>query len=98
MTTVSREFTNELGNAIRIVIEGPTSTSENVVTPMESAQLLSAMLEHAVAHRIEWQIRRRYQHPWHSCTQDEAARMYKVMPNLVRAITVVEGAVPCSSQ
>lgn len=41
------EFTNELGNAIRITIEGPTSTSENVLTPMEAAKLRSALNEHA---------------------------------------------------
>lgn len=46
-TTVS-EFTNELGNAIRITIEGPTSTSENVLTPMEAAKLRGALNEHAV--------------------------------------------------
>lgn len=44
--TVS-EFTNELGNAIRITIEGPTSTSENVLTPMEAAKLRGALNEHA---------------------------------------------------
>lgn len=41
------EFTNELGNAIRITIEGPTSTSENVLTPMEAAKLRGALNEHA---------------------------------------------------
>ena len=44
--TVS-EFTNELGNSIRITIEGPTSTSENVLTPMEAAKLRGALNEHA---------------------------------------------------
>lgn len=34
-----REFTNELGNRIKITIEGPTSVSENILTPMEYAQL-----------------------------------------------------------
>lgn len=41
--SVSREFTNELGNAIRITIEGPTSTSENVLTPMEFQELRAAI-------------------------------------------------------
>lgn len=44
---VVREFVNELGNAIRITIEGPTSTSENVLTPMEVGQLRGALNEHA---------------------------------------------------
>jgi hypothetical protein len=44
--TVS-EFTNELGNAIRITIEGPTSTSENVLTPMEVDRLRQALNSHA---------------------------------------------------
>lgn len=38
-----REFTNELGNRIRITIEGPTSTSENVLTPIEVAELRRAL-------------------------------------------------------
>ena len=42
----TREFTNELGNAIRITIEGPTSTSENILTPMEVGQLRGALNEH----------------------------------------------------
>ena len=45
---VARDFTNELGNTIRITIEGPTSTSENILTPMEVANLRSALDEHAV--------------------------------------------------
>ena len=40
---VSREFTNELGNAIRITIEGPTSVSENILTPMEFQELRAAI-------------------------------------------------------
>jgi hypothetical protein len=44
--TVAREFTNELGNAIRITIEGPTSTSENVLTPREVVELQSALNDH----------------------------------------------------
>lgn len=43
-----REFTNELGNRIRITIEGPTSASENVLTPMEAAELRSALDAHGV--------------------------------------------------
>jgi hypothetical protein len=42
-----REFTNELENRIRITIEGPTSTSENVLTPMEVRELRGALDEHA---------------------------------------------------
>lgn len=44
---VVREFTNELGNAIRITIEGPASTSENILTPMEASKLREALNEHA---------------------------------------------------
>lgn len=40
---VSREFTNELGNRIKITIEGPTSTSENILTPMEVRELYTAI-------------------------------------------------------
>lgn len=43
-----REFTNELGNRIRITIEGPTSTSENVLTPMEASELRQALDAHGV--------------------------------------------------
>lgn len=43
------QFTNELGNAIRITIEGPTSTSENVLTPMEVEKLRGALNAHAEA-------------------------------------------------
>lgn len=42
-----RQFTNELGNAIRITIEGPTSLSENTLTPMEADQLRGALNEAA---------------------------------------------------
>lgn len=44
--STTREFTNELGNAIKITIEGPTSTSENVLTPMEVKELLSSLVTH----------------------------------------------------
>jgi hypothetical protein len=40
---VAREFTNELGNRIRITIEGPTSTSENILTPLEAQELRAAL-------------------------------------------------------
>lgn len=40
---VSREFTNELGNRIKITIEGPTSCSENVLTARETAELRIAL-------------------------------------------------------
>ncbi|WP_228897782.1 hypothetical protein [Acidovorax sp. Leaf73] len=46
--TVTREFTNELGNAIRITVEGPNSMHENIVTPMEAEQFRSALNEHAM--------------------------------------------------
>ncbi len=48
-TKVTREFTNELGNAIRITIEGPTSTSENILTPREVSELHSALNEQQAA-------------------------------------------------
>jgi hypothetical protein len=44
---ITREFTNELGNRIKITIEGPTSTSENVLTPMEGERLRRALNERA---------------------------------------------------
>ena len=44
--TVS-EFDNELGNRIRITIEGPTSTSENILTPMEVEELRAALNGHS---------------------------------------------------
>jgi len=40
---VVREFTNELGNRIKITIEGPTSMSENILTPMEAKELQAAL-------------------------------------------------------
>ena len=41
-----REFVNELGNRIRITIEGPTSISENVLTPAEVDELGTALSRH----------------------------------------------------
>ena len=41
-----RTFTNELGNPIKITIEGPASTSENTLTRLEAGQLLAALSEH----------------------------------------------------
>ena len=42
----SREFVNELGNQIRITIEGPSSKSENVLTRREADELSSVLDEH----------------------------------------------------
>jgi hypothetical protein len=56
--TTVREFINELGNRIRITIEGPTSTGENILTPMEVSELRQALNAHGVApaHGIKlWQ-------------------------------------------
>lgn len=41
--TVEREFTNELGNHIKITIEGPTSINENTLTPMEADELFKVL-------------------------------------------------------
>ena len=41
---VVREFENEIGNRIKITIEGPTSTSENILTPMEATELRRALI------------------------------------------------------
>jgi hypothetical protein len=40
------EFTNELGNLIRITIEGPTSLSTNDLTPLETSKLNDALNRH----------------------------------------------------
>lgn len=51
MTTVSRDFTNELGNRIRITIEGPSSISENEITRREAKELALALVaEYVAAH------------------------------------------------
>jgi len=39
---------------------------------------------------IEWQQRTRVSYAWRPATEAEAARMYRIQPNLVRCITVVE--------
>lgn len=44
---VERSFTNELGNLIRIVVEGPVSTHENIVTPLEAGMLRESLNEFA---------------------------------------------------
>lgn len=41
------EFTNELGNCIRITIEGPTSTSTNDLTPKEATKLNEVLSRHS---------------------------------------------------
>ena len=41
--SVVREFINELGNRIKITIEGPSSVSENILTPMETVELAAAL-------------------------------------------------------
>jgi hypothetical protein len=43
MHVIEREFTNELGNRIKITIEGPNSVSENILTLMEFNELQRAM-------------------------------------------------------
>lgn len=40
---IEREFVNELGNRIKITIEGPTSISENILTPREFYELCSTL-------------------------------------------------------
>lgn len=45
--SVVREFQNEIGNHIKITIEGPTSTSENTLTPIEATELSRALIEHS---------------------------------------------------
>lgn len=45
VATVS-EFTNEIGNSIRITIEGPTSKSTNDLTPLETTKLNEALTRH----------------------------------------------------
>ncbi|NGO50478.1 hypothetical protein [Allomesorhizobium camelthorni] len=58
---VTRAFTNELGNRIKITIEGPTSTSENILTPVEYAELQAACAQPAaVADQIIGQIEERF--------------------------------------
>lgn len=44
--TTTTEFKNELGNTIRITIEGPTSKSTNDLTPNETAKLTEALTNH----------------------------------------------------
>lgn len=39
----TREFTNELGNRIKITIEGPASISENILTKREFTELREAI-------------------------------------------------------
>jgi hypothetical protein len=39
-----RSFTNELGNTVRIIIEGPHSISENELTRLEARELAIALL------------------------------------------------------
>jgi hypothetical protein len=61
MFNVIRTFTNELGNKIsvgveattednqprvKITLQGPESLSENIITPMEARELLSALWIH----------------------------------------------------
>ncbi len=43
--TVDRTFINERGRQIRIVIEGPASVSENLVTEIEARHLQAALRE-----------------------------------------------------
>lgn len=45
--TTVRAFTNEIGNAIKITIEGPTSISENTLTRTEADELRQALVEHS---------------------------------------------------
>ena len=91
--TTLREFTNELGNRVRITIEGPASVGEFVVTPMEFEQLRAGLSEHAVtiapasagteerhdSPKLDWQ---REHASWRSC----------------RSLTPSRGAIPESER
>lgn len=48
---IRREFDNELGNRITITIDGPTSRSENILTPREATELRNGLdeMEQALA-------------------------------------------------
>lgn len=43
---------------------------------------------------IEWQVRGRHHYEWRRASEEIARAMYMVNPGHVRAVTVVEGAVP----
>lgn len=45
VATTTREFINELGNRIKITIEGPNSSSENILTPLEAIELSHGLNE-----------------------------------------------------
>ncbi|MCZ4340596.1 hypothetical protein O4H52_03185 [Sphingomonadaceae bacterium G21617-S1] len=48
--TITRDFVNELGNRIRITIEGPASVSENLLTPVEVAELVAGLTARPIVH------------------------------------------------
>lgn len=65
----TRSFVNELGNQIRITIEGPTSTSENTLTISEAGHLREALSE---AVPLAWRYRHRDwdpASPWSLCNE-----------------------------
>ncbi|MBP7622410.1 MAG: hypothetical protein KA763_00450 [Xanthomonadales bacterium] len=71
---VRREFNNELSNWIKITIEGPTSMSENILTPLEVSQLRGALNDHASAIGVNQKL----------TTDDSAERMNEINLAVIR--------------
>jgi len=64
------------------------------IAGLEDATKPGAPLAHLrtaqVPVEVEWQQRTRVQYAWRPATEAEALHMYRIQPNLVRCITVVE--------
>lgn len=55
---------------------------------------LAAALTQGAGATIEWQVRGRHHYEWRRASEEIARAMYLLNPGHVRAVTVVEGAVP----
>lgn len=83
----TREFTNELGNRIKITIEGPTSTSENILTAREFAELREAIASQE-AENVSDEDRIAY---WKGAYERMAARNIKMERALRDAAECLDG-------
>lgn len=81
---VIREFYNELGNRIKITIEGPTSISENILTPLEVAHLRDALNAQAASTDLLARCKTALEWCWHVSGKVQGS---KEVESLILALT-----------
>lgn len=86
--TDEREFTNELGNRIRLTIEGPTSASVNELTEREAVEVAALVREYVEQHPHLEDAYQRRQREKPSGTARRALACFKKGPSLADELLI----------